>query len=819
MKFKLAIVTIFLLLGCAKKSRTTSPLLTYIPHNSAVIIKINDLSSFSSKLDKNHLLSSFSSTHPYSSIVEKVKPLDYLQTDKESMLAFVELGKENFEVLYAAYYSEDLFMVEDITDKKVETITYEGKTIEKHNLEGNTFYATRIQDKIIISSAKMLLENLLRNKNNLEVNPSLYKLNQAINTQSSANIFINAKKSTSLLNSVLAEGTQWDISNFTEWVSLDFNSNKDHVKLNGINTANDSLPKISDLFRNTHALVNRTPNMAPMASDAILSFTFDNYTAFAQNQKKHLDRSVEIDKTFDAVEEIGLIYLNSDLSIVLHTSGSMKIHEFLDNLKTGSEEYQGNEIVSLSKNNFLNAYFNPLVKGYHANHYTILENAFVFARSAEMLKTIIANYKNSSTFNKTATYKTAQQQLADESSILFISNAKGVEYFLNRYFTQNLAKEINTKELSEYSFAAQMVAEDHFHHTHILFQKIAHETSLNKTTPLYTLTLESGVATVPQFVKNHYTKKEEIVVQDQENTLYLISTAGKILWKKQLSGRIQGRIEQVDLYKNGRLQLAFTTDNQFLILDRNGNEVAPFSFSYSGGNLGPLSVFDYDGRRDYRFVVSQGDKIFMYNRQGKIVSGFKYKKADRPILGRAKHFRIGRKDYLVFKEEGGNLKILSRTGQTRVPVKEKITFSDNEVQLHNKKFTVTDTEGRLYQIDEKGKVNTANLGLFPDHGMDATSKTLVIMNDNELQIRGKKVTLELGVYSKPRIFYLNDKIYVTVTDIQNQKIYLFDSQAKPISNFPVSGSSQIDLSDMNNDHKLELVSKDQENSIIVYRIN
>ena len=79
--------------------------------------------------------------------------------------------------------------------------------------------------------------------------------------------------------------------------------------------------------------------------------------------------------------------------------------------------------------------------------------------------------------------------------------------------------------------------------------------------------------------------------------------------------------------------------------------------------------------------------------------------------------------------------------------------------------------------------------------------------------------LELGVYSKPRIFYLNDKIYVSVTDIQNQNIYLFDSQAKPISNFPVPGSSPIDLSDMDNDHKLEVVVKDQDNSIIVYKIN
>ena len=79
--------------------------------------------------------------------------------------------------------------------------------------------------------------------------------------------------------------------------------------------------------------------------------------------------------------------------------------------------------------------------------------------------------------------------------------------------------------------------------------------------------------------------------------------------------------------------------------------------------------------------------------------------------------------------------------------------------------------------------------------------------------------MDLGVYTKPKIFYIYDKIYVSVTDIQNQKIHLYDSQAKSIPNFPVFGNSIIDLVDMDNDRKLELVAKDQENSIIVYRMN
>ena len=165
------------------------------------------------------------------------------------------------------------------------------------------------------------------------------------------------------------------------------------------------------------------------------------------------------------------------------------------------------------------------------------------------------------------------------------------------------------------------------------------------------------------------------------------------------------------------------------------------------------------------------------------------------------------------------MKIRHRAGQDRIKVSQKIDFSNNEVFLYKNKFSVTDKKGILYQVASNGKLTTTNFNLSADHGMFATSKTLALMNDNELSIKGKKVALELGVYTAPKIFYIYDKIYVSVTDLQSQKIYLFDSQARPMANFPVFGSSPIDLADIDNDRKLELVAKDQENSLIVYKLN
>jgi hypothetical protein len=286
-----------------------------------------------------------------------------------------------------------------------------------------------------------------------------------------------------------------------------------------------------------------------------------------------------------------------------------------------------------------------------------------------------------------------------------------------------------------------------------------------------------------------------------------------------LSSLIQGEVKQVDIFKNGRLQFAFTTNNQLMLLDRDGNEVKKFTKTYEGGNLNPLAVFDYEKKKNYRFVVTQAEKTFMYDKEAKIVRGFKYTVAEHPIITAPKHIVISNKDFLVFKLKDGSLKLLNRVGDTRLKVSEKINFSDNEVYKYKNKFALTDQKGVLHLIDLKGKISKSNFNLSNDHGMATTENTLVLMNDNVLTIKGKQVALELGVYTKPKIFYFKNKIYVSVTDLQNEKTYLFDSQAKPISNFPVQGSSANDMAYIGKSKTLELVTKYDNNSLSVYRIN
>ncbi|MFK7811520.1 MAG: ribonuclease HII [Maribacter sp.] len=818
MKFSILVPLLFLLFNCSNEDNSVRPLLHYVPKNSFLVVKIKDHNTFTNTLDNNDFLTDFTASNTYKNIQDKVQYLKYLSPKSESLLALTETPDNHFEFIYVTDNTPDLINLDSIQNKTFESIQSANSTFDKYTIEDVPFYSLISNQKVIISSSKLLLEKLDGNETNLQPK-TLQKLFSTTNKTKPASVFVNMDKSNSILSKIIKENSKIKVSGFSDWISLDVTTNQKNLNLSGVSIANDSTWNYVDLFANTKPITNQTASFAPSQTDAILSYTFDNYEAFAKNRELSSGIVSPLDPPMDSVEEIGIVYMNDEKAIVLNTYGAEGISEYLLNQKTAVLEYQGYEIIELSKSNFLNNRFSPVIKDYEANFCVLLKNAFVFSNTISILKTVIRSYKNLATFNKTSVFKTLNDEIAKESSILFVSNSENIKKILKEDFSVDFSNDLKKIKLSKYGFAAQTIADKNFYHTNIVIQKIENEVNSNAgNSQLFRVDFDSELATNPQFVTNHTTGRKEIVVQDQNNVLYLISGKGKILWKKQLSSLVQGKVKQIDLFKNGRLQLAFTTNNQFMILDRNGQEVKKFTKTYEGGNLNPLAVFDYEKKKNYRFVVTQREKTFMYDSKASIVEGFKYTKAEQPIISAPKHITIGNKDFLVFKLKDGSLKLLNRVGNVRVNVREKIDFSENEVFKYKNKFAVTDKKGVLNQIDLNGKITKTNFNLSNDHGMAATDNTLVLMNENILTIKGKKIELELGVYTKPKIFYRYNKIYVSVTDLQNEKVYLFDSQAKPITGYPKIGVSSIDLQDLTNDKTLEIIAKKTNLSLAVYRL-
>ncbi len=290
------------------------------------------------------------------------------------------------------------------------------------------------------------------------------------------------------------------------------------------------------------------------------------------------------------------------------------------------------------------------------------------------------------------------------------------------------------------------------------------------------------------------------------------------MWKRKLDAQILGKTEQLDIFRNGKLQLAFTLPDGIYVIDRNGKDVKPFPVKVQHPITQGLALFDYDNNKKYRLFITQDKVIIPFNTDGKSVKGFNFKGTQSPIIHPPRHLRTGTRDYIAVQEANGTLHLLHRTGKTRVNVRGKIDFSGNNVYLYENKFATTNKEGDLIQVDERGGLNKIALGLAKDHRIATTSRTLATLSDNKFTVKQNEYELDYGIYTGPDIFYINNKIYVALTDIQAKKVYIFDSNALLLGNFPVYGTSPIDLGDMDGDGRLEFVVQGEKDKIIVYQM-
>ena len=236
-------------------------------------------------------------------------------------------------------------------------------------------------------------------------------------------------------------------------------------------------------------------------------------------------------------------------------------------------------------------------------------------------------------------------------------------------------------------------------------------------------------------------------------------------------------------------------------------------------NLLTKIIFDYDGSRDYRFIITQGNALTMLDREGKKVKGFTYTQAPSRLKNTPQHIRFGTKDYIVIQLENGQLEILNRRGETRIKTSETFAFSDQPVFEKANNFLVFEKNGTLASISQSGKITRTQLQSGSDTQYDRLQKTEAILTPEQLTINNKKITIDLGIYKGLQVLKAKNAYYVTLTDLQNNKVYVYGSDGNLLPNLPVYGASELDFGSLNSATDLGFVTKGESDSIIIYQIN
>jgi len=382
----------------------------------------------------------------------------------------------------------------------------------------------------------------------------------------------------------------------------------------------------------------------------------------------------------------------------------------------------------------------------------------------------------------------------------------------------NLEKSINPlnfeKEDSKtkYFKIFQLKKGNNISNINAVISEIKEDVNNNSTAIKYETRIQKNITLGPIILKNHINDSSELIIQDDNDFIYLINNSGQIEWSKKIDGKILKNIHQIDSYKNGKLQYVFATSNKLYMLDRKGRDVGKFPLKFNDNITQPISIFDYDRNKNYRILITQNKELFMFDSRGKRVRGFNYLKNDE-IITSPKHFRISNKDIIVFKTEK-DLKIINRRGKIRIKLKNKYNFSsDNIFQTKNKLITKTDTN-ELIEIDLNG--NTEILGEYKsDMSFAAFKQLLVIIDGNIILTDKNKSELNFGEYKHLKIY--NDKTtnLISLFDSQNNKSYLFDKNLNLIDGFPTNSNSEINYK-INNGN-LEYAFKVDNSTIRFYK--
>ena len=287
----------------------------------------------------------------------------------------------------------------------------------------------------------------------------------------------------------------------------------------------------------------------------------------------------------------------------------------------------------------------------------------------------------------------------------------------------------------------------------------------------------------PLIVKNHTNNKNEVIVQDSKNIIYLINNNGQVEWTKKIDDKIIKEIKQIDSYKNGRLQYVFATKKSLYLVDRKGRDVGRFPLKFNDEITKPVSVFDYDKNKNYRLLITQGSELFMFDSKGSRVRGFDYDKKNR-IVTKPKHFRISNKDIIVFKTSD-NLTILNRRGKIRIKMKKNYDYSNDEIFQFQNSLVTNTSKNDIVKIDMSGNSKIDATMSF-NSKIISNEKSMFTLQKNILSNSKNSIEIQFGKYEDFNIYNGKKNSFVNIFDSQNNKVYLFDSQLKLIKGFPIS---------------------------------
>lgn len=710
-----------------------------------------------------------------------------------------------------------------------------------------TLYLAYEDGLLILSTGEELFKESLAALNNEGVHFSesdqFTRLNRTSGKKVDARIFIHYPYLSQLFQEFSTEefSIQLDwIGDFADWTETDLMIKKDEFILTGFTMAdtagNQFLKKIADQTPVTHDVFN----IIPFNTNLLLSIGFSNLQEypFANDLNSLSDESkLDVSKLLDVIDqEIALVSNATTPGSIKRQSWFVARLSDLEKSKTnlkqmstnaGSSSYSGYTFRQIKHKGLIPKIFGDAFSVIQNNWYTFVGNYIVFANSDDALINFIRFYETGKTLDLNENFKAFADNLSETYNILLLIKPRDLTGNLSLYFNKKTTKLFQDcdKTLQDFEgIAFQFSAGKPFFYTSFYLKN--NKSYKDENLAQWKLELDDQIAGRPTLVKDHKTNKYNVLVFDKSANMYLISTDGRLLWKKRIDALPQSTIRQVDYYKNNKIQYLFNSADFIYLVDKNGNMVANYPKKLNPSSTNGLSVFDYNNKKDYRLVLAQSDKkIYNYNLKGSQIQGWSKPRTINIVTDPVTRLVANNKDYFIINDIDRNITVVNRRGSQRIKLKknpDKASNSSFYVNQTNSKGIIitTNTSGKLTYISATGNLQYTDFGdyspahffLYKDFNGDGT-RDFIYIDQTKLSVfdRFKNVLFsyefDTPISIKPEFISLGKKQQVLgVVADQEKTVYLFDKNGNTIISKGLIGETPFTVGSLQNNNEINLVT-------------
>lgn len=884
-----------------KKKQPVSQTINAIPATAAFIIeRFNSVATWKKLSESNIIWSELQSTEYFKELNDAVEHLDSLRKNNQELDQLIKKqsifisahmsGAHNFDFLYAVaipnhYTTEQIetFITSNAAIKVLSTKEYDNAVINQAELKGNKFNYTFHNGILLFCRSAILIEDAVRQLNSgtsLLESPDFKQISNTAGKSMDANFYINYKVLPSIVSTYFNNDVADNINalnDIANWAEIDLTLKPNSFSFNGFTYSNDSTNNYMNIFKDQKPQKIELLNILPTNTSFIFELGISDFAKFQKGYKTYLEKNnklfefgaklklLESTYGFSAQNdfynwfdnELALIYtesknenLGSNSFAFLKSNNIDYTQERLQALVTlvnakseqsaDSAVYNDHIIKKIAIPKLLSTIINSAFAPIKDNYYTIIDDYVVFGNSISSLRDLINYVEQDKVLTKDPDFVNFYSNIETQTNIFIYSNiSRSTELYkslLNEeysgYITQHdeLYKKFN-------GIAIQVSKEkNNLYYNNITLNY--NPVYKQETSTLWEAQLDTVTSSKPQIVINHNTGSKDIFVQDDANTIYLISNTGKTLWKKKLSSKILGDVHQIDIYKNGKLQLLFNTKNKIYLLDRNGNNVESYPVKLKDAATNPITVLDYDNNKNYRILIAtKTGEVLNYDAYGNLVKGWSFKKSAAPINLPFKLVQIGKKDYVVAVDNENTVYVVDRKGETRLKLKNKLPHL-NDFEIMERKsigesyLLSCDSNAVIYKLYFADSINTSNsvtsmkptYSLFKDMDADR-SIDYILGNAENLNIYTQdfskmgSIEFDQSTTLQPCIYQFSDnKVNIGYTSTTNNELFLVDNKGYNNSGFPLFGSTQFSIADINNDNTLELIVGGNNGYVFAYTL-